>query len=325
MRKQPHISTGSGMKTPQPQPIEHQAYLRPQKISLWRTLGLLLLIVFVALFLLNYILPSLGIGGCVGVIHIDGELLSMRGYGIVSSDDIINFINQAELRPDVKGIIIEIDSPGGSPVASKEIYSALKAADKPTVAYINEIGTSGSYYVALGADKIAANPLSITGSIGVRTTTYDLSSLLEKIGVNATVIKSGELKDIGDIYRPLTEEEKALLQGIIDELQKDFMDTVISEREGNPRFSASSIEAISDARILTGKQAYDMGLVDELGTKQEVRSALGRTLGLGDKPSLCYFRSEEGLIESMLSSVGRGIGEALSKNINIGAVKLEYT
>jgi protease-4 len=305
----------------QMQNVQIQQRRRP---SLLRMIGIFLLAVFVIMFLLNYLLPAIGVGGCVGEINVDGEILTSSSYGSASSDVIVSFINEAELRPDVKGIFLEINSPGGSAVASKEIYDALKSAKKPTVAYIRETGASGGYYVALGADKIVSNPLAVTGSIGVRTTSYDLSSLLSNLGINTTIVKSGEMKDMGDIYRPMTDEEKALLQGIITEINDDFKGTVIEARTGKPRFSASSIQEISDARIMTGKHAYELGLVDELGSKQDAMVSFGEAVGLGDNPSVCAFRLQQGFLESMLSSVGRGLGESLSKNINTEAVRVEY-
>ena len=311
-------SEGTGIRM---QNVQIQQRNRP---SLLRMIGIFLLAVFVIMFLLNYLLPAIGVGGCVGEINIDGEIMASSSYGAVGSDAIVSFIREAELRPDVKGIFIGINSPGGSAVASGEIYDALKSANKPTIAYISETGASGGYYVALGADKIISNPLAITGSIGVRTTSYDLSSLLSKIGINTTIVKSGEMKDIGDIYRPMTDEEKALIQGIINEINEDFKGAVIEARTGKPRFSASSIQEISDARIMTGKHAYELGLVDDLGSKQYAMDYLGESVGLGNDPSVCAFRLEQGFLESMLSSMGRGIGEALSKNINTEAVKFEY-
>jgi len=324
MRRQPR--TPKDTPAEDPSMISHQAPRNENtpRISVWKTIGILLLAVFVIMFILNYLLPTMGIGGCIGVIRINGEIMTGTGYGIVSSDETISFINQAESRPDVKGILVMINSPGGSPVASKDIYEALKESEKPVVAYIDETGASGAYYVALGADTIIANPISITGSIGVRATQYDLSPLLEKIGINATVIKSGSMKDIGDVYRPMTDEEKELMQSIVSELQADFNSTVISQRSNNSRFSIEGFRNVSDARVLTGRQAYELGLVDNIGTKRHATAMFGESLGLGGNPSLCYFVSEQGMLESLLSSIGRGVGEALSKSINTGAARVEY-
>ena len=297
----------------------------PKKFSLWKTLGLFLIGLFIVMFILNYLLPSIGVGGCIGEIDVEGEIVTTAGYGAISSDEILSFLNQAELRPDVKGILIEINSPGGSAVASREIYLALKESNKPVWAHIRETGASGGYFIALGADKIISDPLAVTGSIGARATVYDMSSLLENLGVNTTVIKSGEMKDIGDIYRGMTDEEKSVLQGMISEIYKDFSDTVIRERSSNPRFSISDFNSnVADARIVTGNKAYELGLVDDLGTKQYAIRAFGNETGLGYSPSICYFRSEPGFLSSLFSSMGRGIGEAMAKNINTEAAKIEY-
>jgi protease-4 len=286
---------------------------RPQGLGASKILLYIAIILVVGMFLLNF-LPAIGVNGCVGVIEVTGEITSSPVYGGVSSVEINGLLRQAEERPDIRSLLVVIDSPGGSVVASNEIYTTLKEMNKPTVAYIGDTGASGGYYVALGADKIFANPASITGSVGVRSATlFDLSRLLNNSGINATAITSGAMKDMGEIYRPLTKNETAMLQSIIDEMAIDFRDVVMQSREGkNDRFSAASLDRIADARIVTGKQAFALGLVDELGTRQGALNYAAAAAGMDPNPSVCELRIKHDLLSSLFTSMGRGIGEAFT-------------
>ena len=290
-----------------------QSSQRQQGLGASKILLYITIILVVGIFLLNF-LPALGVSGCVGVIEITGEITSSSAYGGVSSVEINSLLRQAETRPDIRSLLIVIDSPGGSVVASNEIYATLKEMSKPTVAYIGDTGASGGYYVALGADKIFANPASITGSVGVRSATlFDLSRLLNNSGINATAITSGAMKDMGEIYRPLTKNETTMLQSIINEMAIDFRDVVMQSREGkNDRFSAASLDRIADARIVTGKQAFALGLVDELGTRQVALNYAAAEVGMDPNPSVCELRIKHDLLSSLFTSMGRGIGEAFT-------------
>jgi protease-4 len=290
------------------QPGQRQHGLGASKILLY-----IAIILVVGIFLLNF-LPAVGVSGCVGVIEITGEITSSPAYGGVSSVEINSLLRKAEERPDIRSLLVVIDSPGGSVVASNEIYSTLKAMNKPTVAYIGDTGASGGYYVALGADKIFANPASITGSVGVRSSTlYDLSRLLNNSGINATAITSGTMKDMGEIYRPLTTNETAMMQSIIDEMAVDFRDVVMQSREGkNDRFSAASLDKIADARVITGRQAFALGLVDELGTRQGALNYAAAEVGMDPNPSTCVLAIQRDFLSSLFTSMGRGIGEAIT-------------
>ncbi len=220
-----------------------------------------------------------GIGnGCVGLISIKGEIMvddsqaGLFGGGAQGSETIASEIEDAGKRQDVKALVILIDSPGGSPVASRHIYDALRAVKKPKVAYFREVAASGGYYVGAGADYIVSEPDAITGSIGVRATITDLSGLFGKIGYNETVFKSGAMKDIGSSSRPMTEEEKTVLQSVISETFTEFKNIVLESR--GSRLDRAKFEQVLDARILTGRQALNVGLVDELGNQKDaVRKA----------------------------------------------------
>lgn len=211
-------------------------------------------------------------GGCVGVINVIGEIAmddtepGLIGIGSVGSETIASEIEEAASRSDVKALVVVVDSPGGSPVASRHIYSALKDVKKPKVAYFREMAASGGYYVGAGTDYIVAEPSTLTGSIGVRATFTDLSSLFGKIGYNETTIKSGELKDIGTSSRPMTDKERQLMRAIVQELFDEFKGVVMESR--GSRLNMEKFNEVLDARVLTGRQALAAGLVDQLGDKK---------------------------------------------------------
>ena len=273
----------------------------------------ILIILVIGILLLNF-LPLIGLNSCVGVVSVTGEIATTSGYGVQSSSDVVSLLNTAENSPNIRSVVLVIDSPGGSPVAADEIYTSLRNMSKPTVAYISDEGASGAYFVALGTDRIFANPYSITGSIGVRTDAiYDLSGLMNYTGVNETTIKSGSMKDVGDIYRPLTNNETVLLQTMINQMAVDFMNVVNQSRSGkNNRYSIASLNEVSDARVLTGEQAYDLGLVDQLGVQQDAINYAAAEAGMGPNPQICQLQVQTSLLGSLFESMGRGIGESMS-------------
>jgi protease-4 len=298
-------------------PARQVMMIRRSSVDGGKIILYLIALLVLALILFNFLLPSLGVGGCIAVIPLEGEISTTPGYGLTSSEEFVELLKEADVRPDVKGILIEINSPGGSVVASREIYSALKKVNKTTAAYISETGASGGYFVAVGTEHIFADPASITGSIGAVATLFDISRLLNNTGVEVTTFKSGELKDIGGMFRAPSEKEKEIIDEIVNEIFIDFKDTVIKERSNHERFDSSKFEGILDARILTGKQAYALGLVDELGTREEARAYLGEKVGLGRNPSICKIEKKKDFFSSLVESMGRGIGEALAEKIDL--------
>ncbi|MEM3369243.1 MAG: signal peptide peptidase SppA [Candidatus Micrarchaeia archaeon] len=292
-------------------------------ISAGRMILYIIAILVIAMFLLNF-LSVVGVGGCVGVIEVNGEISTSKGYGLVSSSEIISLLKEVESRPDIRSVVLVMNTPGGSAVASDEIYSYLKSMKKPTVTYISEMAASGGYFISLGTDYIYSNPYAVTGSIGARTGwVIDMSRWLNNTGINMSVIKSGEMKDSGDIYRPMTEEETKVFQGIIDEIGGSFLNLTISERSKNARFSQNSISLISDARIFTGKQAFEIGLVDELGTRQDAINKAAAMGGLDQSPSICVLETKKDFLSTMFNEMGRGIGETLSNKLSFNSLRIQ--
>lgn len=203
----------------------------------------------------------------IAIIYLTG-MISATADGYTSEEgvvgDIKDQLRQAVEDRHVKAIILRINSPGGEVVASDSIYEAVAAAreQKPVVASIDSLGASGAYYVAAGCSYIMANELSITGSIGVILQSFTFNELTDKIGLKFYTFKSGRYKDLLNPAREPTEEEKALVQNLIQEVYEKFVSIVARERQ----MTVDELkDGIADGRILTGKQASEAGLVDGVG------------------------------------------------------------
>ncbi len=209
----------------------------------------------------------------IKVIRIYGSIaggIDQRGlFGItVGSDSIIKRLERAEEDSRVKAIVLRIDSPGGTIAAVQEVYEAILRArekGKLIVASMGDMAASGGYYIACAADKIIANPGTLTGSIGVIMTFNKFEELYKKIGIETTVIKSGEFKDIGSPYRDMTDEEKDMLRGIIDNTYNQFIQAIVDGRG----MDEEKVRELADGRIFIGEEAKEKGLIDELGGYQE--------------------------------------------------------
>jgi protease IV len=267
------------------------------------------LFAFALLLLLAYsIFPT---EGCVGVIEVNGEIVSqgadatLFSDAVRGSDTISQEIEEAGSRPDVKSILLLVDSPGGGVVASREIYEALRAVNKSKVAYVNELAASGGYYAAVGTDYIVATPNALTGSIGSIITLSDMSGLFEKVGYNLTMVKSGEKKDMGSPARPLSDSERGVLQSIVNESFDEFRNAIVESR--GSRLDSAAFALVTDGRLLSGRQAKTVGLVDELGNR---KAAIMKAAELGGIASL-----EPRTCEISLKSERRGIFGSLASEI----------
>ncbi|MCX7995486.1 MAG: signal peptide peptidase SppA [candidate division WOR-3 bacterium] len=215
--------------------------------------------------------------GNIGVIEIEGI--------ISSSKKIVRNIKQFAEDPSIQGILVRVDSPGGGVAASQEIYEELRKAklQKKIVVSMGALAASGGYYVSLPADLIVANPGTITGSIGVIMQFPIFEELMKKIGIEYEVVKSKEHKDIGSPFRRMTEKEKKLLQDVVTDVYEQFVQATCDARH-LPR---DSVIKFADGRILTGKQAKEIGLVDTLGSFEDAVKILGDMLGI-ERPNLIY-------------------------------------
>lgn len=188
------------------------------------------------------------------------------------------YLDKAAEDNRVKGVVLRINSPGGTVGASQEVYDAVLRCreNKPIVVSMGDVAASGGYYISSAADLIVANPGTLTGSIGVIMNSMNFTDLLDKVGVKSNVIKSGKFKDIGSPFKKMTEADKKLLQGLIDNTYGQFVDDIVSARvkmlqrkakanNTKPVLTEASLRKIADGRIFTGIQAKEVGLVDELG------------------------------------------------------------
>jgi protease-4 len=202
-------------------------------------------------------------------------------------------LRKAEKDEHVKGLIVRINSPGGTMTTSDtlyhEIYEFKKRTKMPVIAAIMDVGASGGYYVALAADTITAHPTAITGSIGVVMLTLNAHGLMEKIGVAPLAIKSGSMKDAGSPFRALTPEERAVFQGVIDDMFARFVKLVVQSR----KIPETRVREFSDGRVYTADQALSLGLVDRIAYLDDVLVMAKKAAGVEEARVIVYHRPKE--------------------------------
>ncbi len=211
-------------------------------------------------------------------------LVEVRGV-IVESEPVVRQLERFRKDRSVRAVVLRVDSPGGGVAASQEIYQEVRRvrdSGKPIVCSMGSVAASGGYYIAVGCNKIVANPGTTTGSIGVIAEIPRVDRLLDRLGVEIAVVKSGRYKDIGSPYREMTPDERRLLQEWIDDAYDQFLHTV-SEERGIP---VDSLRPVADGRVFTGRQAMKLGLVDTLGTLRDAARLAARLAGSLEEPKL---------------------------------------
>lgn len=192
----------------------------------------------------------------------------------------------------VKGIVLRINTPGGTVTASDILYHEVqefkKEHDIPVVASIMDLGTSGGYYLAAASDRIVAHPSAVTGSLGVIMLTINGSGLMEKIGIEANAITSGTHKDMGSPFRKMTAADRAIFQGVIDSFYQRFLDVI---EEGRPNLTKEKIRQLADGRIYSAPQAKEAGLVDEIGYLEDAIEVAKKQAGISDATVIMYERA----------------------------------
>ena len=204
-------------------------------------------------------------------------------------------LQKAERDADIAGLIIKINSPGGTVSASDIIYHELTnfrtRKQVPVYACITGIGTSGAYYIAAAADKVYSHPNAITGSIGVIALKFNIEGLMEKLGIQNETIKSGDKKDIFSPFRPLTDEEQTILQEVIDDLHTQFVAVVYEQRK--EILTMQDLKDLADGRIYTAGSALKFHLIDDIGYMDDVISDMKTSLDLENARIVSYRRGEE--------------------------------
>ena len=256
---------------------------RQNRKAAWLTGGLLFLIA----------------SGLVGILSSDDGLPTSRPHlaridldgPILKADTMVELIDRAREADSVRGVLLRVDSPGGGVGASQAIYEAVRrlAADKPVAVSMGAMAASGGYMVSVAGDRLFALDSTLTGSIGVIMMSSGVYPLLDKIGIEPRIIKSGKLKDAGTPLRKMDEADRAYLQSMVDHLHEQFMELVAKERG----LSMEQVEPLADGRVFTGRQAKANGLVDALGDRHAAESWLREQAGLGPQAPVRKLRPPE--------------------------------
>ncbi|MGD9581849.1 MAG: signal peptide peptidase SppA [Vampirovibrionia bacterium] len=234
----------------------------------------------------------------VALIKLDGIIMDSGNYPMAKN--IIKALKEVEER-EFKVLVLRINSPGGTVGASQEIHRALerlKTKGTKIVASYGEVSASGGVYVGCAADKIVANPGTITGSIGVIIGSSNFKKLYDKIGIASEVIKSGPYKDILSTHRSLTEEEKQLLQEMIDDTYEQFVEVVAKGRNLEPE----TVKKFADGRIFTGNQALQNGTIDKIGSLKDAIYYAAELVGIEGEPKVINLTQKKSMINQILSS-----------------------
>ncbi|MBI2666218.1 signal peptide peptidase SppA [Candidatus Woesearchaeota archaeon] len=258
----------------------------------------------------------------VALIEVKGVLLTEATGGfsqqeVTPSLEIVNFIKEAEEDSRIQAIVLEINSPGGSPVASDEIATAMKEAKKPVIVFVRELGASGGYWVASAADYIIAHKMSLVGSIGVIGSYLEFSGSMEKYGIGYERLIAGKYKDSGSPFRKLTDEEQKIIQKEIDLLHTFFIQEVALNRNLDEDY----VRELATGQVYLGVEAVRLGLIDELGDLNTVRRYLQETYGLEEIEFLSYKRQHglldilTGRVQAMAYTLGQGIGDRLGVSL----------
>ncbi|PLX80834.1 MAG: signal peptide peptidase SppA [Desulfuromonas sp.] len=267
--------------------------------------GVVFLFFFVSVLVLASLFgtsPRLPSNQKVAVIPVQGPILV--------PETVVNQLIDFREDDGVKAIVLRVNSPGGGVGPSQEIAAEVEktAAVKPVVVSMGTVAASGGYYISAPAHEIFANPGTLTGSIGVIMEFTNIEDLLSKVGLQSQVIKSGEMKDVGSAVRPMTDQDRTVLQGIIDDVHQQFVDFVAKGRKMDP----AVVGNLADGRVYTGRQALANGLIDKLGTLQDAIAAAGNLGGIEGEPDVVYPpEPEPRWIQYLFSETAAALRESL--------------
>jgi protease IV len=308
------------MKQPQPPSVP------PPKAS--NRIFLYVVLLFLALFVVSVGFVAFAVhrvmkkAGAVSLWTNDGDISLVEIQGaIYESDDLVRVLERFRRGPK-KAMIIRLNSPGGVVAPSQEIYSEILRAredQKVIVASMGSLAASGAYYIASACNKIVADPGTLTGSIGVIFEIPQASELMKKVGVGVETIKSGKFKDTGSISRPMTPQERAYIQATVNDVYGQFLDAVVAGRREafqeklGKKFGIQPekvtdeeirdyLKPYADGRVLTGRKAYELGLVDQLGNYEDAVRLTAELAGIKGTPTVSYDRSAkiQQLLKNML-------------------------
>ena len=280
-----------------------------EKKRLFRTVLAIAGIVVVAGVVLSLLDGAWPGGEKVAVVRIEGV--------IVDSREAIEELRKFRDNPSIKAIVLRIDSPGGGVVASQEIYSEVlktRAEGKAkVVTSMGNLAASGGYYIAAATDRIVANPGTLTGSIGVIMELANVQGLMEKVGVQSVVIKSGKHKDLASPFRTMSAEDRALLQSVLDDVHDQFIQAVAAGRA----MKVDQVRDLADGRVFTGRQAKTARLVDELGDLQDAIKLAGKMVGIAGEPRVVETRKRFSLRDVLGNFFDGKVSAIIPSGINL--------
>jgi len=262
----------------------------------------------------NQDLPVSGDG--IGVVEIIGP--------ITDSKDAVVQIRKFQRSDQIKGILLRIDTPGGAVAPSQEIYHAVLKArkDKMVVVSMGSLAASGGYYIACAADRIYANAGSVTGSIGVITQLTNFKELADMAKVKMVTIKSGKYKDVGNPFKEFNKDDQQFFEQMVLNIYEQFVEDIASAR----KMKVDDVRALADGRVFTGKQALELGLVDEIGTLYDSADFLHKKAGLEGELNLIYPpQKQNNLLKQFMEGAVSGIASGISAGLqDISAPRFEY-
>lgn len=276
---------------------------------------LLLLVIGAGFFLLVYGMSSVTGERASFIAKERIGVVPLKGV-ITDAKPVVDVLEKFGKDDSIKAIVLRIDTPGGGVGPSQEIFEKVRSVrkKKTVVASMGSMATSGGYYVACAAEKIVANPGSLTGSIGVIMHFTNMEDLFKKVGLRASVIKSGRYKDAGSPFRDMTKEERELLQALIDDVHEQFVEAV-SEGRG---LDKERVIEVADGRVFTGRQALKIKLVDELGDLDHAAEVAAKLAQLEGKPELFFPKEEKRsvwryVMEEMVSVLKREMADTVAE------------
>lgn len=259
---------------------------------------------------------SFSLNDNIGVVSVNGVIDDSR--------EIIEQLEDFGKDDSIVAVVLRIDSPGGGVAASQEIYDAVVELkkQKKVVASMGSVAASGGLLIACGADKIVANPGTITGSISAIMQFANIEELLKKIGLKASTVKSGKYKDIGSPLREMTPEEKVIIQDLVDDIYNQFVDVIVRNR----KITREKVVSIADGRVFSGRRALEYGLVDYLGNMGSAAKLACQLAGKGGKYDLVYPPEKRtSIFDYMFESAANQLNRSLKEKAeNWGGVGYLY-
>lgn len=256
-----------------------------------------------------------GMGDRVAVIELTGEITDSRS--------VVRQLKKYRDNTSVRAIVLRVDSPGGAVVPSQEMYEEVRKtrdAGLPVVVSMGSLAASGGYYVALGGSVLVANRGTLTGSIGVISQILQLSEALDNLGIDFKTIKSGEMKDVGDFSRPMSEKEEKYLEGLMAAVHEQFRQVVGEERG----LEGPDLLAVSDGRVFTGEEALELGLVDTIGTYEDAIQIAADLGGIEDEPTIVRERPRRSFLDPVFEDVTERFRGIREETLNRPVLQYKY-